>query len=63
MIMLSIAKIDVPTGATWPGDLLYAGGKLSHIFAASDEAAFRTAGVPGPVRITWGQYQALLAAK
>lgn len=63
MIMLSVPKTDVPKGGVWPGDMLLDSGHLSHIVTPADEASFRAAGIPGPVPISWAQYQSLLAGK
>lgn len=65
MIIVSVAHIGAPggppKGTDWPGDFLLADGKLSHIVHETDEEAFRAAGIPGPVVISWDQYQSLLA--
>jgi Glycosyl hydrolases family 25 len=68
MIMVTPDRKDIPEGTGWPGDfLLFADGRLHHIAShtvnANNVAAYKAAGVPGPVEITWAEYQALLAGK
>lgn len=67
MIIVTVARPGTPGGppakAAWPGDFLLADGRLHAIVTPADEAAFRSAGIPGPVPISLRQYQSLLAGK
>ncbi len=68
MIMIQPAVDQVPKGTPWPGIfLLFCDGSLSHIQppagkpAVSNIDAYRSAGIKGPVTITWAEYQTLVA--
>lgn len=61
MIMVAVAQNEVPAGTEWPGIFLLADGRLNHVATPADETAFKTAGIPGPVTISWTQYQSLIA--
>ena len=61
MIMVAVAQNEVPAGTEWPGIFLLADGHLNHVATPADETAFKTAGIPGPVTISWVQYESLLA--
>jgi GH25 family lysozyme M1 (1,4-beta-N-acetylmuramidase) len=68
MILVMPAREQVPAGTDWPGIfLLFCDGTLSHVLPSagnppvSNLAAYQSAGIKGPVTITWDEYQALLA--
>ncbi len=70
MIMVMPAKDQVPAGKEWPGVFLLLGdGALSHIQptagrpAVSNIAAYQSAGIKGPVTITWAEFTTLQAIK
>jgi N-acetylmuramoyl-L-alanine amidase len=63
MIMIQVNQAEVPEGTTWPGAfLLAADGTLHHITTSPDVAAYKAAGIAGPVTISWAEYQARTAA-
>jgi lysozyme len=67
MILVQVARATVPEGKTWPGVFLLASdATLHHITADADGvdnvAAYKAAGVPGPVSITYAEYLARTAA-
>lgn len=57
----TVPKTTPPTG--WPGDFVLTEGTLVHIASPADEAKLKASGVPGPITITWAEYQKLLAGK
>lgn len=68
MIMIQPAVDQVPEGTTWPGIfLLFGDGSLSHIQPSagkppiSNVAAYQSAGIKGPVTVTWNEYTTLVA--
>lgn len=66
MIMVQATQSQVPSGTPWPGVfLLFCDGSLSHVQptvgGVSNVAAYQSAGIKGPVNITWAEYQTLLA--
>ena len=70
MIMVQPAREQVPANTAWPGIFLLLGdGSLSHIQpsagkpSVSNVAAYQSAGIKGPVTITWAEYTTLLAIK
>jgi Glycosyl hydrolases family 25 len=68
MIMVEPAQDQVPAGTAWPGVfLLFGDGTMSHVQptvgAVSNVKAFQSAGIKGPVTITWTEYTTLLAIK
>lgn len=63
MLIVQVNKTQVPKGTTWPGVfLLAADGTLHHIATTDDVDGYKAAGVPGPVTISWWEYQARTAA-
>jgi len=67
MILIEVARNEVPAGTTWPGVFLLASdGTLHHVTATeggiSNVAAYQAAGIPGPVTISWAEYQARIAS-
>lgn len=63
MIIVQVDKTDVPAGTDWPGVFLLASdATLHHITSTPDENAYKAAGVPGPVVISWAEYEARTAA-
>jgi hypothetical protein len=62
MIIVSVNRKEMPD-PNWPGDFLLADGRLSHIATEADLAAFKAAGVTGPVTISKAQYESLVAGK
>jgi len=70
MIMVQPARDQVPANIAWPGIFLLLGdGTLSHIQPSagkppvSNVAAYQSAGIKGPVTITWAEYTTLRAIK
>jgi hypothetical protein len=66
MILVQPDKAGVPAGTPWPGVfLLSSDGTLHHVTGpeggTDNVAAYQKAGIPGPVTITWAEYQARLA--
>jgi hypothetical protein len=67
MILVQVDRDGVPAGTTWPGVFLLASdGSLHHVTGPEDNVnnveSYQAAGIPGPVTISWGEYQARLAA-
>lgn len=63
MIIVQVNEAQVPKGVTWPGVFLLADdGTLHHITTTADVNAYKLAGVPGPVTISYQEYQARTAA-
>jgi hypothetical protein len=64
MILVQVDKATVPAGTAWPGVfLLDAGAALHHVTAGAADGtdnvkSYQAAGIPGPVTITWDEYQA-----
>jgi len=68
MIMVEPAQNQVPVGTAWPGVwLLFGDGTMSHVKptveGVSNVRAYQSAGIRGPVTITWTEYQTLRAIK
>lgn len=68
MIMVEPARDQVPAGMAWPGVfLLFGDGTLSHVRSAvgnvSNVKAYQSAGIKGPVTITWTEFTTLQAIK
>jgi hypothetical protein len=63
MIIVSVDRSAYPKDVGWPGEFLLADGKLNHIATPADVAAFKAAGVTGPVTISKAQYESLVAGK
>lgn len=68
MILIMPARDQTPAGTEWPGVfLLFCTGSMSHVQptagnpAVNNVAAYQSAGVKGPITITWAEYQTLLA--
>jgi hypothetical protein len=66
MILIMPARDQVPAGTDWPGIfLLFCDGSLSHVQPSaghppvSNVASYQSAGIKGPVTITWAEYQTL----
>ena len=67
MIMVSVDQASVPAGTAWPGVFLLASdGTLHHVTgpegAVNNVQSYQAAGIPGPVTISWDEYQARLGA-
>jgi lysozyme len=67
MILVQVDRGGVPAGTTWPGVFLLASdGSLHHVTGPEDNInnveSYQAAGIPGPVTISWGEYQARLGA-
>lgn len=65
MILVQVDRGGVPGGTTWPGVFLMASdGTLHHVTGPDDNInnvhAYQAAGIPGPVTISWIEYQARL---
>jgi lysozyme len=65
MILVQVDRAGVPAGTTWPGVfLLVSDGSLHHVTGPEDNInnteSYQAAGIPGPVTISWGEYQARL---
>ena len=63
MILVQPDKDDVPAGTTWPGVfLLNEAGNMLHVTSldanADNVTAYQSAGIEGPVNITWDEYLA-----
>jgi Glycosyl hydrolases family 25 len=68
MIMVEPARDQVPAGTGWPGIfLLFGDGTLSHIQptagGVSNVTSYQSAGIKGPVVITWAEFTTLQAIK
>jgi hypothetical protein len=68
MIMVEPARDQVPAGTAWPGVfLLFGDDTLSHIQPTagnvSNVKAYQTAGIRGPVVITWAEFTTLQAIR
>jgi lysozyme len=68
MIMVQPAQDQVPHGTSWPGVfLLFGDGTMSHVQPTagsppvSNVRAYQSAGIKGPVAITWAEYLTLIA--
>jgi lysozyme len=66
MILVEVDRASVPAGTAWPGVfLLTSDGGLHHVTATQDGvnnvSSYQSAGIPGPVTISWNEYQARLA--
>jgi hypothetical protein len=66
MILVQVDRAEVPAGTVWPGVfLLSADATLHHVTGPEDGTdnvkSYQAAGIPGPVTITWAEYQARLA--
>lgn len=66
MIMIRPAENQVPAGTPWPGIfLLFCDGTLSHVQPSaghpevSNVSAYQSAGIKGPVTITWAEFETL----
>jgi lysozyme len=65
MILVQVDRAGVPAGTTWPGVFLLASdGGLHHVTGPEDHInnveSYQAAGIPGPVTISWNEYQARL---
>jgi lysozyme len=65
MILVQVDRGGVPAGPTWPGVFLLASdGGLHHVTGPEDKInnveSYQAAGIPGPVTISWNEYQARL---
>jgi GH25 family lysozyme M1 (1,4-beta-N-acetylmuramidase) len=65
MILVQVDRGGVPAGTAWPGVFLMASdGSLHHVTGPDDNInnvqAYQAAGIPGPVTISWPEYQARL---
>jgi lysozyme len=65
MILVQVDRAGVPAGTAWPGVFLLASdGSLHHVTGPEDHVnnveSYRAAGIPGPVTISWNEYQARL---
>jgi lysozyme len=65
MILVSVDRASVPAGTAWPGVfLLTSDGTLHHVTgpegAVNNVESYQAAGIPGPVTISWNEYQARL---
>ena len=66
MILVQVDRVSVPAGTAWPGVfLLTSDGALHHVTGPQGDvnnvASYQAAGIPGPVTISWDEYQARLA--
>jgi lysozyme len=66
MIMVEAARNQVPAGTAWPGVfLLFCDGTMSHVQPTvgglSNVASYNSAGIKGPVQITWTEWTTLQA--
>jgi hypothetical protein len=67
MIMVQVDRASVPAGTAWPGVfLLTSDGTLHHITGPQGDVnnvkSYTAAGIPGPVTISYNEYQARLGA-
>jgi lysozyme len=67
MILVQVDRGGVPAGTAWPGVFLLASdGTLHHVTGPDDKInnvdSYKAAGIPGPVTISWPEYQARLAS-
>ncbi|HEY6481006.1 MAG TPA: GH25 family lysozyme [Streptosporangiaceae bacterium] len=67
MILVEVDRAGVPAGTAWPGVFLMASdGSLHHVTGPEDHInnveSYRAAGIPGPVTISWNEYQARIGA-
>jgi lysozyme len=67
MILVQVDRSTVPAGTAWPGVFLLASdGTLHHVTGpqggTNNVESYKAAGIPGPVSITWAEYQARTAA-
>ena len=65
MILVQVDRAGVPAGTSWPGVfLLTSDGSLHHVTGPEDHVnnveSYQAAGIPGPVTISWNEYQARL---
>jgi lysozyme len=63
MILVQVDRAGVPAGTAWPGVFLLASdGSLHHVTGPEDHVnnveSYQAAGIPGPVTISWNEYQA-----
>lgn len=68
MIMVEAAQSQVPAGTAWPGVwLLFGDGTMSHVQPTvggiSNVRAYQSAGIKGPVTLTWTEFTTLRAIK
>jgi lysozyme len=66
MILVEVDRATVPAGTAWPGVfLLTSDGGLHHVTGTqggvNNVVSYQAAGIPGPVNISWNEYQARLA--
>ena len=62
MILVQVDRATVPPNTPWPGVFLLASdGSLHHVTTPADVGAYKAAGIPGPVTITFAEYQARTA--
>lgn len=62
MIMVTIDTTTVPAGTPWPGIfLLNEEMQLRHVVTPADELAFKAAGCTGPFKISYQQFEGLVA--
>jgi hypothetical protein len=57
MILVSVDRNTVPEGIEWPGVFLVGSGAIHHVTSTKDEGAYKAAGIPGPVTISYSEYQ------
>lgn len=57
MILVTIDRSTVPDGIDWPGVFLVGGGTFHHVTTTPNEEAYKAAGIPGPVSISYAEYQ------
>jgi hypothetical protein len=57
MILVTIDRTTVPEGTPWPGVFLVGSGAIHHVTSPKDEDAYKAAGIPGPVSISYSEYQ------
>jgi lysozyme len=67
MILVEVDRAGVPAGTAWPGVFLMASdGSLHHVTGPEDHVnnvkSYQAAGIPGPVTISWNEYQARIGA-
>jgi Glycosyl hydrolases family 25 len=67
MIMVQVDRASVPAGTAWPGVFLLASdGTLHHVTGPQGDVnnveSYTAAGIPGPVTISFNEYQARLTA-
>jgi hypothetical protein len=56
MILVQVNRDEVPKGTDWPGVFILDATGLHHVTSSPDLAAYQSAGVKGPVTISWTEY-------